>query len=248
MQNPFSPYAFVFNNFTNPHHADFPHGIKKNYISYLKKGKARIVSENETADLNAGELLFIPKGLKYSSHWFSAPELDCDNFSCPSYPESSSVALKPYIIEPTPKMLELIDKISINEAATSYSVGLFYLLLDLVLKTIGTEDKNKHNQLFKEVTDCMITCPDYNISKVAKSCGISEAGLYNLFRQYSETTPAKFKLGVKLDRAVSLLVTTDMPIEEISSTCGFSSSSYFRKLFYKTYNKTPRQMRKDSRI
>ena len=51
-----------------------------------------------------------------------------------------------------------------------------------------------------------------------------------------------------IEKATILLVTTDMPVEEISRQLQFSSCSYFRKIFKKHTNMTPREMRKSNNI
>lgn len=47
-----------------------------------------------------------------------------------------------------------------------------------------------------------------------------------------------------IQHAIELLIHTEMSIEEISRTIGFSSSNYFRKIFYKLTKKTPKELRK----
>ena len=54
------------------------------------------------------------------------------------------------------------------------------------------------------------------------------------------------KQEILCEKAVQLLTTTDLSVEEISNRLLFSSSSYFRKIFKKYTGKTPRQIRKDS--
>ena len=89
--------------------------------------------------------------------------------------------------------------------------------------------------------------PHCSASDIAKFCNVGETKLYEAFKSVN-MTPNRFKLNVKLERAVNYLVSTDKSIEEISQICGFSSSSYFRKKFYETFDLTPKEMRKNSII
>lgn len=57
-------------------------------------------------------------------------------------------------------------------------------------------------------------------------------------------TPTEFKQRVLINKAAELLQTTDLPIEEISWRLGFSSPSYFRKIFKKYHTESPREFRK----
>lgn len=46
-----------------------------------------------------------------------------------------------------------------------------------------------------------------------------------------------------VQNALDLLAHTDLTIEEISSKVGFSSSNYFRKVFFDITGKTPKEVR-----
>ena len=69
--------SFIFKEvkYTNYHHGDFSHGINHNYIMYLKEGNAKIFTANKMIELNAGDLLYIPRGLKYHIHMQGTPEI-----------------------------------------------------------------------------------------------------------------------------------------------------------------------------
>ena len=94
------------------------------------------------------------------------------------------------------------------------------------------------------VVDYMRTNTDAAAAEVAKHIGISESGLYNVFRLSLGKTPLEVRRGLVVERAEELLLTTDMSVEEISARLGFSSSSYFRKVVYKVTGKTPSAIRK----
>ncbi|MBO7303051.1 MAG: helix-turn-helix transcriptional regulator [Clostridia bacterium] len=70
--------------------------------------------------------------------------------------------------------------------------------------------------------------------------------MYSLFKEYAGVTPAEFKNYLKLENAYNNLRTTNLSVEEISDLCGFSSTSYFRKLFWNKYKMTPSAVRKNN--
>ena len=47
-----------------------------------------------------------------------------------------------------------------------------------------------------------------------------------------------------IQNAIELLSNTNMTIDEISLKVGFSSSNYFRKIFTKLTDKTPKELRR----
>ena len=240
--------SFIFDKVTynDYHHGNLSSGVHHNYIMHLKKGKAEIVSENSTLRLLEGEIALIPKGTKYNTYLYGTPEIEFYSYAFLNYPGNIIKSFAPQKIEVTPKITELSEKLIDSSESGCRTLGIFFLLLDELLKGVKTSHSNKQHQILENAMNYMITHPDCNASDVAKHCNISESALYLLFKKTGDTTPAKFKMKVKLERALNYILTTDLSIEEISTICDFSSASYFRKNFYKAYQKTPREMRKSN--
>lgn len=241
-------YSFREFKFMDTHHIDLPYGLKFNCIGYVIKGQLEIVMENQRLHFEEGDVYLIPKGKKYRSRWRGNPEISFKVYSYLNYPGEKVEIAKLQKFKATPKILELIDKIPTDNVINCYSVARFYLLLDELLKGVETTTLSKEELLLNKAMNYMRENPDCLIPKVASHCNISESGFYNLFKKYSKMTPTQYRVGAKLDKAFNLIVSTDIPIEQISDICGFSSSSYFRKHFIKKYKKTPSKIRKESLI
>ncbi|MBQ1211258.1 MAG: helix-turn-helix domain-containing protein [Clostridia bacterium] len=89
--------------------------------------------------------------------------------------------------------------------------------------------------------------PYVTVGEVAAYCGVSESGLYALFKSTLNETPNRVRRQILCERAKELLSTTDLTVEQISSQLSFSSSSYFRKVFYEHIGKTPREVYREAR-
>lgn len=240
--------SFIFNKvvYSNYHHGNLSTGVKHNYIMHLKKGKAKIISEDRTIELFEGEIALIPKGTKYNTYLYGTPEIEFYSYAYLNYPGNIIKNFTPQKIKTTNKIIELSEKLINSSDSSCRNLGIFFLLLDELLKNISENNSNRNQVIMENAMNYMILNPNCKMSDVAKHCNISEPGLYLLFKNFGDTTPAKFKMQVKLERALNYILTTDLPIEEISAMCDFSSPSYFRKNFYKAYQKTPREMRKSN--
>ena len=240
--------SFIFDKVTysDYHHGNLSYGVRHNCIMHLKKGEAEIVSENSTLRLLEGEIALIPKGTKYNTYLYGSPEIEFYSYAFLNYPGTIIKSFAPQKIETTPKIAELSEKLIDCEASGCRTLGIFFLLLDELLKGVKTSHSDKQQQMLENAMNYMITHPDCKVSDVAKHCNISEPSLYLLFQKTGDTTPAKFKMKVKLERALNYILTTDLSMEEISTLCHFSSPSYFRKNFCKAYQKTPSEMRKSN--
>ena len=86
---------------------------------------------------------------------------------------------------------------------------------------------------------------DFLVSDLARAMRMSESGLFTFIREYGKTTPISLKNRIRTEKAIQLLTTTDLSVEEISSRLGFCSAVYFRKVFRKETGKTPTELRRE---
>ncbi|MCI5055269.1 MAG: AraC family transcriptional regulator [Flavobacteriales bacterium] len=66
------------------------------------------------------------------------------------------------------------------------------------------------------------------------------------FQSIYGTTPNKYFVSKRLEKAQNLLMASQLNIAEIAYDCGFSDESYFTKTFKKYYNITPTEFRKST--
>ncbi len=91
----------------------------------------------------------------------------------------------------------------------------------------------------------METCLDelLPLDRIARTLTISRRQLERLFETYLGTSPHKYYLKLRLDRARQLIESTNTPILEIAVACGFVSSSHFTKCYRLEHGCTPTQTR-----
>lgn len=75
---------------------------------------------------------------------------------------------------------------------------------------------------------------------------LSRSECFRCFKRYIGTTPVEYINEYRLSQSTFLLTNTDMDIMEVCLACGFSSASYYGKLFKKRYGITPLAYRKAS--
>ncbi|HET8728857.1 MAG TPA: GlxA family transcriptional regulator [Alphaproteobacteria bacterium] len=74
---------------------------------------------------------------------------------------------------------------------------------------------------------------------LADAAGTTERQLERLFRRHLDTTPKRFYLNLRLERARQLLVDTDMRVVEVAVACGFGSAAHFARAYKARYGKPP---------
>ena len=76
-------------------------------------------------------------------------------------------------------------------------------------------------------------------SLLAKEAILSTRQLERLFRRYLDRSPKRYYLELRLKKARSLLLQTDLSVINVALACGFSSPSHFSKCYRGFYGRTP---------
>ena len=75
--------------------------------------------------------------------------------------------------------------------------------------------------------------------QLAAAAGISTRQLERLFRRYLQKSPKRYYMQLRLQRARSLLMQTDMSVIGVALASGFTSPSHFSKCYREEYGRTP---------
>ena len=216
------------------------------YFGCIIKGSAKIKTQKTELLLRPNEIFYFPKGLKYQSQWFGENEGDVIfySFGFEISPINKSFVLQKINCNNTAK--ELFKDLCANISNKEKSIGILYHFFGEAADCMQQAKKEHVNPTVEKAIECINQNPNIKISQLAKACDISESGIYLLFKKYTGKTPNDIRLEILCDKAVTLLTTTNKTIQEISDTLGFSSTSYFRKIFKTHTGKNPLQTRKDS--
>jgi len=82
--------------------------------------------------------------------------------------------------------------------------------------------------------------------ELASLIGISKRQLERLFLRYLKTSPARYYLTLRLEKARSLLETSNEKIVDIANATGFRSAGHFSSRYQSSYGITPSEARNRS--
>ena len=86
--------------------------------------------------------------------------------------------------------------------------------------------------------------PDTSIDSIADMLGVHRVTLGRFCRKEIKMPPKEYLTSLRMEKAASMLVSTDLPVKEISKMSGFREPNYFEKVFRKTFKTTPTEYRK----
>ncbi|NWL22401.1 helix-turn-helix domain-containing protein [Pseudomonas umsongensis] len=89
---------------------------------------------------------------------------------------------------------------------------------------------------------------DLSINQLAARAGVSPAHFRRLFDSAMGIAPHRYVMNLRLERALELLMQTDLPILHVALECGFSSQSHLTAAFKKEHGTTPAQFRARSGV
>jgi AraC-like DNA-binding protein len=84
------------------------------------------------------------------------------------------------------------------------------------------------------------------IEALAVECGLSVRALQRQFRRVFGLTPQEFLMKTRVAASCRLLRTTDRPLSEVATQCGFSDQSSFTQHFKRRLGITPRAFRQSA--
>jgi transcriptional regulator GlxA family with amidase domain len=74
---------------------------------------------------------------------------------------------------------------------------------------------------------------------LARAVNMSTRQLERLFRRYLNRSPKRYYMELRLEKARSLLLQTDMSVINVALACGFTSPSHFSKCYRAHFGRTP---------
>ena len=122
------------------------------------------------------------------------------------------------------------------------------MLLSIIFRKM-TEDQSAR----LSVNDHLLAYVERNcntrltIGEIAARCGYTPEHFSRMFKKYTGKTPVSYITECRINKAKKLLMTTDLPIEDIVFECGFSDRTAFFKKFFRIVGVTPLQFRKNQK-
>ena len=85
--------------------------------------------------------------------------------------------------------------------------------------------------------------PEIDVNNICKLGFISRSNLYRIFLKNFGMTPKQYIINLRMNKAISLLVESQLSIKEVSLLCGFSDDKYFSRAIKRKYGYSPSKLR-----
>jgi AraC-like DNA-binding protein len=88
----------------------------------------------------------------------------------------------------------------------------------------------------------------HTVDTLAAAAGMSRTTFLERFRETFSQSPIEFLQGFRLKFAAHLLKTTNLPVKAVAVAVGYSSRSYFSRIFSAAYTADPTAYRMENRV
>lgn len=123
---------------------------------------------------------------------------------------------------------------------------LFYSLAEQLSDQEHPAELEKADMLARTMKDMIAENsmdPDFSLNAMAQLLKMSSAYIGRQFKQSTGMTVTEYMNEYRLERALELLETKDITINEVMELSGYRSQSYFFKLFKSKYGTSPKNYR-----
>ncbi len=225
-------------------------------IGMMVEGEGTFQLDGGTVHFGPREMVFIPVGSTYISHWTPDPVVNfytlffCFNDSRFFLHRKETRLQTLSFPEPETMLADFADALEAYRSGPGSwyrTMGFFYSLLARITPMLQVTDAAVLDSRIEQAALYLEQHyrEAFPIDVLADLCRMSTSHFYALFRQNMGCTPIAYKQKISVARAEMLLVAEpEKSIEEISGELGYHSSIYFREIFKKFHGIPPSDYRK----
>lgn len=217
-----------------------------NAIYYKKSGILKLDFADKPLSPEKNYVYFIPQNQSFTFDTIEYTQVIAINFNCLDDDTSFKT---PFIFEcTTPRIAELFDiiyeKYSAKDTNNYKYFSLFYELLEKVEEHIKINEVDKTNPKIlqaKSEIEKRFSDDSFNINKLADLLSVNTSYLRREFKKVYSISPISYLKNIRLQSAVSMLISNYYSIKDIAQKCGYSSPSYFIQVFHKSKGCSPQK-------
>jgi AraC-like DNA-binding protein len=139
----------------------------------------------------------------------------------------------------------IMNKQANRRQINQITMGLLLLHLLNYTEKLDNNDPNQYeqNQILQILRYIENNYRDGSLTEIAKKMNQSVYQLSRIIKSNMGQTFKELLQKKRLNQAIYLLTTTQLPVEEIIYAVGYDNTSYFHKIFKKEYDMTPKHYR-----
>ena len=212
------------------------------------------IKNGEQLNFKNGDIIYIPAGLKYGIKLtncladycvyimdYRMFDYDGNSMVCSEFPMKLYASLKGSFFSHHEKLTNAMSH------EPNYILKCNSIVYDFLSDIILMYRKDIHNEMKYMNISKAVTFMEQNYTRsfsnkfLAGLCSISTDCFIRTFKTYYDTTPRKYILDLRINKAKEMLLGQAKTVSEISYSLGFESPTYFTNMFKKKVGVSPSQ-------
>ena len=218
---------------------------------YVTQGKIIFNVNDEILEFSAGDIVYLPYDVTYTSHWDTAEEGGFISINFILRDEHNEIISLSNTIElmfrdSSSKYYRLFKEMSDtwNSGATGYKLlnhAQFYnVLYSMNNDKTRIKLRTNNNKIYKSILYLDNNyLSEVTTSELACMSGLKDCMYRRIFKQIKGMSPMQYRNMLRINKASEILATGDFSVIEAMLLTGFNDASYFYKLFKKQFSKAP---------
>ncbi len=213
-------------------------------LSYRVRGNALFQTGEHTVSAGTGDLVFVPKNLKY--HITGEKEiLYCIHFTCDGLSEACVQRFTPASSLAFETLFRAMHK-SWSEKKTGYFAGTSAEFFRIIEKIQTTQLNQENRDLRDHMNDAIeylhehFTESGLTIGELANIAGSSESYFRRQFKERQGISPLQYINNLRMKYACELMDSHYYKVYEVAEKAGFNDPKYFSTVMRKHLGSSPR--------
>ncbi|NMO97020.1 AraC family transcriptional regulator [Paenibacillus lemnae] len=138
---------------------------------------------------------------------------------------------------PSSEHFETIDEVK----------SVFFKLFDEIHHKLSIKRSTKQHELVRKVNDIIhkeFNDPNLSLNRISEELGLSPIHVSRVYKQHTLSAIVDVINQVRMEQAREQLEHTSHSVVDIAQKCGYTSSSYFHRIFKKNFGVTPADYRR----
>ncbi|MBE6612931.1 MAG: helix-turn-helix transcriptional regulator, partial [Ruminococcaceae bacterium] len=216
-------------------------------LAVCDAGEAHYTSPDGDFILYPGDLLFIPQNAVYRVDWQDEPgQLTAFHFIMDYGDRRYSIQKLDILPEEADAVRRAEKRFRTEDDPFTITAG-FYDACARFWDRLVWKPRPRIDPRIRPAVEYLERCPELpvTIAELAARCCLSEPHFYACFRETMGTSPIDYRRRLLVSRGARMLLESPaLSIGDIAETLGFSSETYFRRVFHAVMSCSPREYRR----
>ena len=217
-------------------------------IFWCARGSGSVFWQDKSYSLCPGDVFYFPPG---SRHDFTPSGKGCDYYWLSIDGRNTgvlfeSLGLAPGLTEAGSCPEALFEQLAVFLQNSILESQLKALSIAFEILTRAVSPRGEQTSTMEQVKDYIdlhFCQTGLDVNGIARHFCMHRVSLSRKFRTHYGIAPGEYLSSLRIQKGISLLVSTELAVKEIAGQCGFSSADYFAKSIRKSIGISPGAVR-----